>query len=75
MGQDKVHERNHDEADSRIILLAFKETNDAAVNAKDTNVLVLLIISNTIGSSNMLSKNMLTYAKSVTTWVKMPMNQ
>ena len=79
-GQEKVNECNHEEADTRIILLASQETNDVAVVAKDTDVLSLLwhmfiTISNTIGSSNMMPKKMLTYVKSVTTWVKMSVNQ
>ena len=60
-GQEKVNECNHEEADTRIILLASQETNDVAVVAKDTDVLSLLwhmfiTISNTIGSSNMMPK-------------------
>ena len=42
-GQDKVNECNHEEADTRMILLAYQETNDVVVVAKDTDVLVLLV--------------------------------
>ena len=82
-GQDKVNECNHEEADTVIILLAYQETNDFVVVAKDTNVLVcfdlcvniLITISNTVGSSNMMPKNVLIYVKSVTSWVKTPLNK
>ena len=47
-GQDKVNEFNHEEADTRIILLAYQETNDLLVLAKNTNVLVLF---NPLGDS------------------------
>ena len=47
-GQDKVNEFNHEEADARIILLAYQETNDLLVLAKNTNVLVLF---NPLGDS------------------------
>ena len=43
VGQEKVHECNHEEANTRIILLASQEANDAAVVTKDTDVLVLLV--------------------------------
>ena len=36
-GQDKINECNHEEADTRIILLAYQEINDVAVVAKDTH--------------------------------------
>ena len=39
-GQYKVNGCNHEEADTRIILLAYQEVNDVVVVAKDTNVLV-----------------------------------
>ena len=82
-GQDKVNQCNHEEADTRIILLAFQEINDVVVVAEDSDVLVcfylcgnmLITISNTVGSSNMMPKNMLIYLKSVTIWVKMSANQ
>ena len=79
-GQEKVNECNHEEADTRIILLASQGINDVAVVAKDADVLSLLwhmfiTISNTIGSSNMMPKKMLTYVKYVTTSEKMSVNQ
>ena len=42
-GQDKLNECNNKEADTRTILLAYQETNEIVVVAKDTNVLVLLV--------------------------------
>ena len=42
-GQEKVNECNHEEADTRIILLASQENNDVVVVAKDADVLVLLV--------------------------------
>ena len=74
-------EWNCEKADTRIILLTSQETNDVVVVAKDTDVLVSLVrtyaytVSNAICSSNMMPRNMLTYVNSVTTWVKMYVNQ
>ena len=42
-GQEKINECNHEEADTRIILLASQGTNDVVVVAKNTDVLVLLV--------------------------------
>ena len=42
-GQEKINEFNHEEADTRTILLASQGTNDVVVVAKDTDVLALLV--------------------------------
>ena len=36
-GQDKINECNHEEADTRMILLAYQEINDVVVVAKDAH--------------------------------------
>ena len=80
--QRKVNKCNHEDADTRIILSDYQETNGIVV-AKDMDVLIwfylyvnmLYTISNTVGSSNMMSKNMLIYITSVTIWVKIYVNQ
>ena len=41
--QDQLNECNHEEIDTRIVLLASQETNDVVVVSKDTDVLVLLV--------------------------------
>ena len=65
-GQDKVNECNHKEADTRIVLLAYQKTSDVVAVAKDTDVMIwfylcgnmFITTSNTVGSSNMMPKNM-----------------
>ena len=42
-GQQTEKKCNHEEADTRLILLAHQERNDVVVVAKDTDVLVLLV--------------------------------
>ena len=78
-GQEKVNKCNHQEADARIILLASQETNGVVAVAKDPDVLLwfylcgnmLINISNTVYSSNVMPKIMRIYVKSVTIWVNM----
>ena len=41
--QDKVNECNHEDPDTRIILLAYQEISDVVVFAKDTDPLGLLM--------------------------------
>ena len=40
---DAEEKCNHEEADIRLVLIAFKEQTDVVIVAKDTDVLVLLV--------------------------------